>query len=68
MRDSQLSRALGGRLDDELDVVSADQAGTTCRRSGFCQGQTLLVARVDHIPGDVLIGGDKPSERRGRCP
>jgi hypothetical protein len=58
----------GGRYNDELYVIIADQAGTAVRPLRVQRGQALLVERVDHAADCVLIGGDQPGDRRYQCP
>ncbi len=56
----------GGRLDDELLVVMAEQAGTTSRPLRVQAGQPDLVEAVDHIPDSRRPLG-RDSRSPGRC-
>jgi hypothetical protein len=53
---AELRRAGGGRLDDEVHVVRAEQAGTASHPPGVQACQADLVEPVDHIAHGVLVG------------
>jgi hypothetical protein len=67
-RAAQLGRARGGRRDDVLLVVTADQAGTASSPPRVQRGQPPLVERMDDIPDGVLMRRNQPGHRRHRRP
>ena len=67
-RAPQLDRACGGRRDDELLVVTADQAGTASRPLRVQRRQPPLVEGMDDIADGVLMRRHQPSDRRHRRP
>jgi len=56
------------RRDDELLVVTADQAGTASRPLRVQRRQPPLVEGMDNIADGVLMRRHQPSDRRHRRP
>ncbi|MBB4943323.1 hypothetical protein FHR32_007723 [Streptosporangium album] len=56
---AEFARASGGRLDDEVLVVTAEQAGAASRSLRVQTGKSDLVESVDHIAHRVLFGLDQ---------
>lgn len=65
---AELGGAGGGRLDDEVFVVIAEQAGAASRPLRVQAGQADLVEPVDHIPHGVLVGLHQLCDHRDPVP
>ncbi|MRH93404.1 hypothetical protein GFY24_39345 [Nocardia sp. SYP-A9097] len=57
-------RAGGGRLDDEVLVVSTEEAGTASRPPEGQAGPADLIEPVDHVPHRVVVRLHKPGDGR----
>lgn len=54
----QHGRASGGRLDDEVLVVTIEKAGTASRPARVQACEPHLVELVDHVADGVLVSLD----------
>lgn len=65
---AELGGAGGGRLDDDVLVVRAVQAGTASSPPRAQTGQADLVEPVDHIPHRVLVRLDQLGDHQDPVP
>jgi len=64
----QLHRASRGRIDNECDAVSRDQAGTAARPLRVQRLHPHIVEPVDHLPDPVRGGLHQPGDHPNIVP